>query len=215
MKQSEWELLTLELQSNRQQEEFVKKYRGTWLWVAGELAYFNEFDGKYYYFNQDSPNPIRVVHNTEVTIEARFPATGLFSHNGLLMLCSRVPARQYRKAPCKDNCVLSSVLHRNWALNRDQPSFSPETLASAFSPIFFDYDVALEMLQKETWFLGGALSPNFGMLVNPTSEDKALLTYRDSIIGYCTDKKIIVVSPVFKQEVSDFVRDNGIKVVVE
>lgn len=207
-----WEELTLETNTVRQREEFIKKYRHSFVWVhlpdkAPVLARLEGYseESRLYSFTTKG-KLIRLVHDTEAKITAGFPSPKLINYEKTFIWFSRVPARQYRKGVSNENVNFFSPVHSYWGHSCN--FFEEESVAEAFHPTYYDFDVAMEMLEHDV--KGVAINSNFAVSLHPTTDTAKLLWYRFTPIATIEDNQIKLIQELLRQEVLDFVKNNNV-----
>lgn len=92
--------------------EFSKKYRDTFLRIGEKkiVAYCANVEDKIYFTNSKF-GEIILNQYTETTLDASFPEPGCFNMDNQAFVFKRVPARQWKKAPCKSNCNIYDPFH--------------------------------------------------------------------------------------------------------
>lgn len=215
-----WEKLTLESSTAKQRDEFIRKYRQTFLWLTTptgvrSLVLFSEYNeelGLYYLKGEDYT--VKIAHNTKAVLEGGFPSTKLINSGNTFLWFCRIPARQYKKGVCSDNCIFYSPVHNSyWAsLSRYH---NHKNIEEAFCPTYYDYDVAVEMLKNDKTRIGVAMDSNFALSLHPVSNDKLLLWYQMYQIAEINNNVISVFNSMLQVEVQDFLRKNRIYAIVE
>lgn len=214
-----WETLTLETVKSLQREEFIKKYRHCFLFIQKDkdsepvLAYFNgDEDGGYYTFTGKKDVKFCINHDTKAVVSASFPTPKLINFEKHFFYFCRIPARQYRKAPCNDNCnaynpISSIVPYSNGEI-------SLELIEEAFNPIYPSfYDAIAELQTGEV--LGRAVNELFAISQHPNSDDKLLLWIETTPVAEIVGKEIEVKVEIFRQEIVDFINRNSISYYVK
>ncbi len=224
-----WETLTWENSSSRQREEFRKKYYGSWvfltlpgskkeLFVRVEESHNDEESGGWFWeFSQIGENrPIRIRHDTEAVVRAVFPKATLFNYGNTFFFICRNPARQYKKGLTPENVTCFSPPFRvfSGAVLATHARFDPLTIREAFNPTFYDFDVALEMLDRGD-YVGVAVNPHLALSVSNKEEDNCYLVwYNQYIVGKYRDGKITMLNDHMRQEIFDQLRIEKLNVEV-
>lgn len=208
-----WEKLTLESDPDLQQREFVRKYCETFIWLRIKdkkpiLVYFKEYDrdAKLYYFIDENKNDIRVAHDTEHAIlEASFPSPKFITYDSSLVWFGRIPARQYRKGICRDNVAYIDVLTSAMRTMTSPIGVGFEIIEETFYPTYLDLDVACSSLYDSNECTGFAVNANWGVTLDPSSDETLLLWNLGKHVAKIRDKSITPLSFVYDQEVRDFI----------
>ena len=221
MKPSDWEELTFESNKSQQYVEFDKKYNNCYVRVITPgkneiLAKPAGNDGDYFVFARDNGGDFRLAYNSECTLIASFPQTGLVQVESFFLVFGRVPARQHRKAPNKDNCRFIDPLVQGLSLPvQVNQGPSEKKLMAAYYPQFFTWNNAIEML-KSGKYLGVAINNYYGVSLHHTSIDKHLLWMFDICVGEVSsaNRTIKLFVESLRQELLDFTRKNLINYLV-
>ncbi len=209
MPSKHWEKLTLLDSKKEQISEFVKKYSGTYLWLEykdkNKLVVLADSDGDRFYFRDAITDAgYQIVYDTDATITAYFPSSRYINFNGRVLYFTRIPARQYSKAPHKQNCGFYDPLAYH---KQAVPHLSSEAMLEAFHPTYYEFGY-------QKWNIGYAMSPEFAITLHPQSDDKQLLWYKLWPVAEVEGKTFKVVLEPLRQEVIDFVNRNKLEVSV-
>jgi len=189
-------------------EDFRKRYKGTYLFLS--------FNGKEHLVRYDSDNEeefcfyspqygdILVDEDTaRNNIEIVFPPTGLYNLLGSVYEFNRLPARQWKRAPCKDNTQFKPIFEQlNCSV--DQISLHHTIVEKLFFPV---YPSSLEQAVKELK-LATAISKKFAISYSPEDNSSILFWYKSQPIGYVypDTKTISIKYKPLLQEVVDFLK---------
>lgn len=216
-----FDALTAESNWLKQADEFRKKYENCFITIVPDngkpfVGYLRECHvgnsdrNTFYVFQarmEDKTDRVyKILHDTEVTLEARFPDPGFFTVGQYkrLFYFSRVPARQFRKAPCNDNCSFVDIERSFRTGNYYHTSISTDLINAAFNPVFVSLEEAVYFLTKTNCF-GAALSPDWALHLDPATDSKLCLLYRGVPIGDVDAKaKKITILDRFNQEIHDY-----------
>lgn len=219
-----WETLTLESSKDAQVAEFVKKYKNCFVFLQKDstsekvLLYFDKYsekDRRFHFSTLKSELVYKIKYDTTAIISASFPEQTLFTYDKTLYFFTRVPARQYSKAPNSDNCVFYNI-NKRLTYKRLVPELAEISLfEKAYTPTFVRLETAIPLLQEDKEASGFALSTEFGITLSPYSDEVFLLWYQTIPIGEIRDKIIEIKVPVFKQEVLDFTNRNSYRYMVK
>lgn len=186
-------------------DDFRKRYRGTYVFLdfSGDthlVQYVEDSDNEFIF---KSPKYGEIVLNEDTvrrTIKLKFPPSGLYNVAGNAVFFARIPARQWKRAPCQDNCVILNILN---CFKRVPVKFSIETLNEIYNTIYPEnLDKALAELKYST-----ALSNKFGISVSHLADkDTFLFWYKCNPIGvgYKSVKELVIFNKHLFQEVRDF-----------
>lgn len=189
--------------------DFRKRYKGTYVFL-----HFNEKDHlvRYDHDNEEdfcfySPiyGDILVDEDTARNqLSIRFPNTGLYNLRGTVHEFSRLPARQWKRAPCMENTNFHPLLN-NINCRETKIALADDIPENLFYPIFPDnIDQALGKLK-----LAIALSHDFAISQSTTGKhNEFLFWFRSQPIGflYPETRSIKVMYRPLLQEVIDFLK---------
>lgn len=215
-----WEKLTLELSEEKQRQEFMKKYSGCYLFLkktpkdAEILVTLHDYDkeNKVYLFQRDSLT-LSIKHKTDVEIIAKFPTNKFINIDNTFLYFYRIPARQYRKAPCADNCAFINPFGAyNLGIYHNSPA--QRTIEEAFEPQYLKMNEAIALLEDGKT-IGKAITEQFAISLHPNDEKKYLLWLRTFPVAVVSGSTISVVVPQLKQELIDLVNRNRLEFIVK
>lgn len=207
-----WFELTTETDSAKIVDEFVKKYKDCYVWMKTSpekpplLVRFLNYSGDNFYFDYQGSN-ISCVLDTSVQLMVKFPNTGAFTFENNYAVFSRVPARQFKRAPTGQNCSITFPKERLYA-GRGVADINEESLSAAFNKKHISWDKAVAQI-KSGKQQGVAINNFFG--VTASQEEHSILWYLQFPIGFVKENKIDLRVTEFKQEVLDFLRDSSIE----
>lgn len=194
-----------ETQPSRIADEWVKKYKNTYVFVKGILVYASGYDGKFFTFTDEGGQAYKMLGESKTEVTSTFPDSGAFSFAKGFLLFHRVPARQYKKAPNSENCCVFNPIHSR--IGFSSPGITFKTLAAAFEGHFYAPHALFEEIFGEKR-IGGAISRQWAMEKHPTHPAEVLLFFKDYPVATITKAGVAtVVVPSFTQEVHDFNRD--------
>lgn len=212
MPQSILEKLTALPFNDLGQDEFVRKFRGTYLMVktspkaTPQVAYFSDWSNPFMYFEDADGVQFRVDVNGDCEVYVEYPKSCVYSSNNSFHVCYRVPARQYSRGINKnnfriDNPVMDLIAHPT------NISISIGELERSFNPVYYDLDAACSILD-EGKILGVGLNRKFGLSLSAESDDVNVLWYLTTPIALVDrkNKSISVKAESFTQEVTDYLR---------
>lgn len=220
MQPNHWYELTTETNPNQIPKEFNKKYQGCFVWYkANEAAEqklviytgVDQISENEYVFSFDGVSENKRYTcklDGEALISVAFPKVGAITSCKSYMVVSRIPARQYRKAPCRDNCLISSPRKRLFGDGMSsihQNNLSSGTILDAFSPTFFDYKTAVALCTSGE-YSGVAIGRRFGVIKSALEDNRSIFMYLDNPIGYAEADVIQLKVPQLEQEVLDFLK---------
>ena len=188
-------------------EDFRKRYKDT--------IVFLEINNKKHIARYDGDNEVLLNFHSPVygnilledsqareALSFYFPENGLYNVDKTAVYFSRTPARQWKRAPCQDNCFLADIL-RSLGTREKFPSISCESMQQVFFPTYpKSLNDALEKLTYST-ALTKEFAVSLGHLPNP---NVFLLFYENTPIGtiHKESKEIHVEYKHLFQEVIDF-----------
>jgi len=208
----DWESLTYETNTNAAIGEWGKKYVHTYVWLNQKhLLFVQEYHNGYLHFLDAEGNTIKLKPNTENSIDVAFPKVGLFQFGPEMLSFMRVPARQYKKAPCEGNSRISSPSAPLWGGNINR-GLSFETILAAFKADYLSLDAALYGIQKGK-ATSAALSEKWGVSKHPKG-DQFVLWYMNYPVAEITDRMVTHKVVSFAQEIRDYVRDANLSLEV-
>ncbi len=219
-----WEELTMMNTPPEIASEFIKKYRGSYLWFIAKgrdpvlclsKGVDEETDEKTFVFRSELFGTITCKLNSDVVLQAKFPKTSLFNWGEKNMgHCYRLPARQYRRAPTLENCYLHDPAQDFFTHFEKIKTnkISENILLSAFAGQYTPFQEAIHLLNSDKVH-SRAISRWFG-LSKGLDKDKKILWYLDRPIGFATENSIQVKVPELKQEVYDFIKRNSLSVTL-
>lgn len=215
-----WETLTLEQDISPQKEEFLKKYKNCILSMqrdklsAPQLVTFVGLDDDNYYvfISVDGLN-YKVKHKTDVFLSASFPSPKLINYNDRVYYFCRIPARQYRKAPNRENCVFIDVVAEGL---RVYPCgvYSLPAIIEAFTPTYPSLHQAIAQLRSGST-VAIAVNEKFAISLHPSDNDVFLLWMETTPVAEFNGSTITVKVEYFHQEIVDFVNRNRHQFTVE
>jgi hypothetical protein len=204
----DWEALTYETNLAQAVAEWHKKFHGTYVWLNQKhILFVMESDTNFLYFIDKNGAQVKVKTTTENDVDVAFPTVGLFNHEDSFLLFKRVPARQYKKAPCPGNSIIINPLGFIKG-ERDIKDLDFDILEAAFKARYCSFDVAIAGLNLKA-IKGAALSSKWGVSIHPKGSQH-LLWYHEYPVAEIHEDKLHVKVPSFRQEISDFIRDNKI-----
>ena len=208
MPKIDWEALTYETNLAQAVAEWNKKYYSTYVRLNQKhILFVTGSDTNFLYFTDKNGAQVKVKTTTENNVDVAFPKVGLFNHEDSFLLFKRVPARQYKKAPCPDNSIIINPLGFIKG-ERDTKGLDFDTLEAAFKARYCSFDMAIVGLNLKAT-KGAALSSKWGVSIHPKGT-QYLLWYHEYPVAEIHGDKLHVKVPSFKQEISDFIRDNKI-----
>ena len=224
-----WEELTLMSQPEDIVNEFVKKYKGTWVWFCPDkekavLCMFkkttiNDSNETIFHFTSNEFGTLTCKLNSKVVIKANFPETGCFTTPHEFGVFYKIPARQYRKAPTIDNSYIASPDNdlysgagmRNMKLNR----LSEESLQNAYEAKHITLHKGLRQIQTDKRN-GFSLTNSFGVSRHPNKDSKFFILWKmTQPVAEINHEKIIIKVPEMKQEIIDLVARQQIGVQID
>lgn len=188
-------------------EDFRKRYKDT--------IVFLEIDSKKHIARYDGDNEVSLNFHSPIygnilledsqareALSFYFPENGLYNVDKKAVYFSRTPARQWKRAPCQDNCFLSDLLRSLGA--REKPFIiSCESMQQVFFPTYpKSLNDALEKLTYST-----ALTKEFAVSLGHLPDPNVFLFFYENIpIGtiHKESKEIHVEYKHLFQEVIDF-----------
>lgn len=194
-------------------EDIRKKYRGTFCFLdlngKKHLAEYTDDNGdQTFYFKSPNFGEILVDRETiDNCLTYKFPQSGLYNVSNEAVEFVRLPERQWKRAPFRDNCMLVSILSTiGITIKKSHLDISLLNLEEVFKE---KYPNSLEEAIS-TLKYSKALDKNFAISW-PTRnhETEILLWFRRQPIGIIKpeEKLIEIVFQPLYQETSDFLRD--------
>lgn len=206
----------------REVAEFEKRYTNTWLYIEqpGKIADFFMFkkagEGKYKFWNPEY-GYITLNEETEVTVSCVYPPLGFFNTGSGFAHFQRYPERQWKRAPCQNNCVVRQRHLTMRASNNIAVDYTKlqDALKGNFGPknLTQCIDNILAMTKVVDKVDGCALNRQWAVSISPTS-----LGYNDFLLWYMNlpvaTMSIGVIdtrlyNPMVKQEIMDLLRDTN------
>ena len=188
-------------------EDFRKRYKGTIVFLEiNNKKHLVMYDSD----DEESLNFISPVYGNILLEDSKaraalsfyFPENGLYNVNKQAAYFSRTPARQWKRAPCQDNCYLADPLQAITSRVKSTP-----VTCEALQEVFFPKYPASIAEALETTKYSTALTKEFaislGHLPNP---DVFLLFYENIPIG-TVNKALREIHIEYKhlfQEIVDF-----------
>lgn len=212
MNKEDWEKLVYETMPSKIADEWVKKYKNTYVFVKDTLVYASGYDGKFFTFVDETSQVYKMLCESKTMITPKFPDIGAFTYGTQFCIFNRLPARQYKKAPHQDNCLVFNPI----AIARGKAflSLNFTTLQAAFDGGFLAPHTLCEAIFKGVRS-GGAISSLWAMEKHPSKSDTILLFFQEYPVAEITKKGVAnVVVPSFIQEVQDFNRDFAVGLVI-
>jgi len=188
-------------------EDFRKRYKDT--------IVFLEIDNKKHLVRYDSDNEVSLNFHSPIygnilledsqareALSFYFPENGLYNVDKKAVYFSRTPSRQWKRAPCQDNCFLSDIL-RSLGTREKPFIISCESMQQIFFPIYpKSLTEVLETLSYST-----ALTKEFAVSLGHLPDPNVFLFfYENTPIGtvHKESKEIHVEYKHLFQEVIDF-----------
>lgn len=212
MPQSILEKLTALPYNDLGQDEFVRKFRGTYLMVktnakaTPKVAYFSDWSNPFIYFQDEDGSDFRVDVNGDCEVYVEYPKSCVYSSENSFHVCYRVPARQYSRGINKNNFRVDSPVMELLSLPTNV-GLSIKELERSFNPVYYDLDAACSVL-GEGKIVGVGLNRKFGLSLSCEADNLNVLWYLTTPVAYVDGKKksISVKAESFTQEISDFLR---------
>lgn len=199
-------------------EDFRKRYRNTYVFLLlngkKQLVLYEEDDEVNFHFYSPKYGSI-IISCDEVRelISLRFPEQGLYNvHNGLVLF-SRYPARQWKRAPCGENVSFKNIQSLLDFKSREPTKFTSMVAEKLFYP---DYPESIEKaFEKVTSNSGIAINKDFGVTISIEKlEDPFVLWYRNCPVGTINPKNHIVTvhfKPLFQETFDFFMKGDPFK----
>lgn len=194
-------------------DDFRKKYKDTYCFLTlnGKeylVHYADDNGGNNFYLHSPEFGEIIVDQNTlQSCLRPVFPKTGLYNLDGSAVEYTRLPERQWKRAPCASNTTLFPILKKLSITPPTNTKINLHTLEEIFKRKYpKSIDNALENLRYST-----ALNRNFAISQSITGKDSELLFwYRSQPIGLLNaiTKEITIKYNHLYQETLDFLRKN-------
>ena len=194
-------------------EDIRKKFRGTYCFLElNGKQHLTEFTGDneedQFFFRSPVFGDVIVDRETiDNCMTYRFPKSGLYNLQGQAVEFVRLPERQWKRAPFRENCIILQLL---------------PAIQVTFSRAYYDVNLLnLEEIYKEVYpesldtaivslKYSMALDKNFAISQSPTEnyENELLFWFRKQPIGIINPAKrtIEVRFLPLLQEVQDFIR---------
>lgn len=189
-------------------DDFLQKYKNTFVFLKLKeneeptLVEFIENDGtKSLTFHNPTIGKIDIQYNTAwEKLSFKFPKKGLYNiPNKGFVLAERYPDRQYKRAPCNRNFLLTHIYGGTWDL-----AVNFEHISKCFYPIYPKNKEQAEKLIQKVGMV--ALSPEFGITIGDTQPYN--LFYHRQFIGTINEKnEINLFYEPLRQETIDFFGD--------
>lgn len=200
-------------------EDFRKRYKGTFLFLDIKnkrhlVRYETDNEEDFSFFSNDYGDILVDEATARESISFYFPPTGLYNIENGAHFFARVPARQWKRAPCHDNTSITPIL-KEIGLHFSNLTLSPSNVDLIFDPA---YPPSLEDAIREKKMISVALNKNFAISdIHTEDKNKKLLWFQTSPIGVVDPETwtIDVKYHPFYQEVLDFVRKQEYKWTVK
>jgi len=195
-------------------DEFGKRYSGTILWLKFPTRDWEMFrfkgvneNNEVHFYNNDTGSVILKV-NTDCEIDVRWPERGFADYNGGIIWGTKVPDRQWKRAPCEKNFTMFDVMSHFYGYMGNLSG--DRIFQSLFAPIVPVTILDAINLFKGTGFYGKALSKQFAVTLPPYNRAHFLLWYGGQPVAIIRpSKKVIEVKHEYVfQEIKDFNRDH-------
>lgn len=192
-------------------EDFKKKYRDTYcfLLLNGKeyLVFFADDNGDNSFY-MTSPEFGEIIIDRETLyscVRATFPKSGLYNLEGNAVEYTRVPERQWKRAPCSTNSLLYPILSKIGISTTVDTRIHLHNLETIFKEDYpKDLDGALSTLKYSV-----AINKDFAISDSVSGKDSELiLWFKTQPVGLLNaiTKEITVKYNHLYQEVSDFIR---------
>lgn len=191
-------------------EDFRKRYKGTYLFLTingkEHLVNYESDDEECFYFNSPTFGSL-VVNESSArnNISFYFPKVGLYNLPSGMAEVTRYPARQWKRAPCRDNVAFLGPFEHLSGARQPRFTFDFQLAQELFFPKYpKNLLTAIDMCTPSK---AVALCTDFGVSIGPKKEDYShLLWYRTTPIGkiYPDTKTIGIAHKTLYQETLDY-----------
>ena len=189
-------------------EDFRKRYKDAFVFLNFNnkkllVQYSYDKEGSFVY---DSPvyGEIQIDQDTAMCETSfSFPTAGLYNIDEGAFMFTRIPARQWKRAPHKDNCQITSVLQG--LFHRKPRLLTCNTLEQVY---YTKYPKSLEAAINEDK-LTVALNLKFAISASNTKQkDQKILWYKQTPVAYVDtgNRSIIIKTDNLRQEVIDYIK---------
>lgn len=189
-------------------EDFRKRYKGTYLFlkVRGKdmlVRYESDNEEDFCFYSATYGDILVDEETARENITLVFPPMGLYNVDGQAYVFTRVPARQWKRAPCEDNVLIFPILGEINLNVLDKPITMP-----SMEQVFFPhYEKSLDKALLTNTSI--ALSLNFAVSAsNKDDQNQRILWFQNSPIGIINikEREIHIKFHAFYQETLDFFR---------
>lgn len=189
-------------------EDFRKRYKDAFVFLNFDnkqllVQYNSDKEGNFIY-NSPVYGEIQIDQDTAMCETSfSFPTAGLYNIDDNAFMFTRVPARQWKRAPHRDNCQITSVLQRIFT---KRPLLL--TCNSLEQVYYTKYPKSLESAintDKHTV----ALNLRFAISASNTKQkDQRILWYKQTPVAYVDtgSRSIIIKTDNLRQEISDYIK---------
>lgn len=186
-------------------DDFRKRYKDAFVFLNLNeekiLAQYDSDKEGSFLFTSPVFGEIRLDLETTVnTLGFVFPTSGMYNVDGESVLFTRVPARQWKRAPHKDNCQITSVF--NNCFYRKPKLLTCEALEQIY---YTKYPKSLEEAIKLD---RDSIAVNNKFSVTISNKENHILWYKQTPIGYIDvkNRSIIIKTNLLFQETLDFIK---------
>lgn len=195
--------------------EFIKRYSDTYLFLEhpnfGKVLCFckgfSDHSSEIKFFNEELGN-IYLNSNTDVKVSILWPETKLINYENNFYYLTRIPERQWKRAPNKRTIRVYSPIHEMIGIADTNKPFD-KILEQAYKPE--EHTTILQAINelKNSSLTGKAINNNFAVSLPTYKTTAFILWYNFSPIAYIKPKTrtIEVQYQPLKQEILDFIRD--------
>lgn len=142
----------------------------------------------------------------QLTLE--IPDSGYFNYNGFALYLFKVPARQWRRGMCSENCELYNPFRRLFKESVYRPMFGITTANSIFKKNYKSPEQAIELLSTKK-LASCALNRTLALSKSPMVDKSLLLWYKTNPVGLVHHDKFYVLDELHEQEITDELTRSG------